>query len=48
MKKVILSLLLALIYINVSARTIVVSNLNELKNANEKALPGDIIELKDG
>ena len=48
MKKVILSLLLALLYYNVSAKTIVVSTVSELKNANEKALPGDIIVLKDG
>ena len=48
MKKVILPLLLSLIYMNVSANTIFVSTVSELKNANEKALPGDIIVLKDG
>ncbi len=48
MKKVILSLLLASLYFIVSAKTIVVSTVSELKNANEKASPGDIIVLKDG
>ena len=48
MKKFILPLLLALFVLKTNATTILVSNLAELKSANEKALPGDIIILKDG
>jgi len=48
MKKIILPLLLALFVLKTNATTILVSNLAELKSATEKALPGDIIVLKDG
>ena len=48
MKKVLLPLLFALLVLKINAKTILVSNLDELKIANEKALPGDIIVLRDG
>ena len=48
MKKLLLPLLLLLLVLKISANTILVSNLAELNNANEKALPGDIIVLRDG
>ena len=48
MKKIILALFLSLLLINASASTLLVSNVAELNVANEKALPGDIIVLRDG
>ncbi len=48
MKKILLSLMLAFLLADVSAKTIFVSSLSELNNAFENAQPGDTVILKNG
>jgi poly(beta-D-mannuronate) lyase len=48
MKQLVLLLLSSILFLNVSASTRVVTNINELELANKNAKPGDTIVLKNG